>query len=52
MSRRTFWRLLILGYVAAFVVIGATALDLVRHPSPPPINHCPPSDAANRWCLR
>lgn len=41
-----------LGVLAALLVVGATAVDLIRHPSPTPINYCPSSDYANRWCVR
>jgi hypothetical protein len=41
-----------LGVFIALAAAGATALDLIRHPSPPPVNHCPPSDKSNPWCVR
>jgi len=41
-----------LGIFIALTIIGASAVHLVRHPPVPPVNHCPPSDLANRWCIR
>jgi len=32
----------------ALTIVGAAAVHRVRHTSPPPINHCPGSDPANR----
>lgn len=38
----------------ALAIIGATAIDLVRHPPTPPRLDldCPVHDAANAWCER
>jgi hypothetical protein len=52
MTRGTVTKLLILADVAALALIIWTGVQIARHPSPPPINHCPPSDAANRWCVQ
>jgi len=43
--------LLWLGIFIALTVIGATAIHLVRHPPVPPINHCPPHESGNPWCI-
>jgi len=56
MTQCTINKLIWLGIFAALTIIGATAVNLARRPSlipsPPPINHCSGSDAANRWCIR
>lgn len=52
MTRAMFWSLLALGFLIVLTVIFVTAMNLARHPSPPPINHCSGSDSANRWCIR
>jgi hypothetical protein len=51
MTRGTSWRLLTLGLVIAWTIIIWTAVSLARHPSLP-ANHCPPTDAANPWCVK
>lgn len=43
--------ILLCNFLALAIVIGF-AIWLVRHPSPPPTNHCPPSDAAVPWCIK
>lgn len=40
-------------FFLALAIIGATAIDLVRHPPTPRLDlDCPVHEAANPWCLR
>lgn len=41
-------------FVLALAIIGATAIDLVRHPpTPPPLDlDCPVHESGNPWCDR
>jgi hypothetical protein len=40
-----------LGFAIAWVILGAIALHYIRR-APPPVNHCPPHEAGNPWCIR
>lgn len=52
MTRGTVNKLLLLGNFIALAIVIGFGVWLARSPSPPPVNHCPPSDAANPWCSR
>lgn len=41
-----------LGVFLLLAFAGASMLHTLRHGAPPPVNHCPPGDATNRWCTR
>jgi len=40
------------GILIALAVIGFTVASLLHDPPKPPPSACPPSDQANRWCVR
>lgn len=52
MSPGTVTKLILLGNFLAVAVVVWTAVHIARNPSPPPINHCPPHESGNPWCIK
>lgn len=52
MTRGTVNKLILLGNFITLAIIIGFGVWLAHRPAIAPVNHCPPSDAANPWCSR